>query len=449
MIWRLTISNNTFYETTSPRERAFLVGTELKFGHPLLPVAESLDELARLADTAGLDVVGHTIQRFDHPDSNTYIGSGKVEEIKLLMPELDAGVVIFDDELNPRHQRELEKAFGEEIKVLDRTALILDIFALHANTREGKLQVELAQLEYRLPRLTRMWTHLARQAGGRVGGAGGGVGLRGPGETQLEVDRREIGRRISFLKEQLDAVRAHRERHRQKRQQTELKVVAIVGYTNAGKSTLLNALSDADVLSADMLFATLDPTTRKVIMPGGREMLFTDTVGFIQKLPTHIVAAFRATLEEIMDADLLLHVVDATHPQAAAQIESVEDTLAELEVDHLPTIMALNKIDQLSEDVDLQEELMVEATAVPVSAKTGQGIEQLLIAIEAAMMRYMDLIQVMLPYNRGDLRSLFFERGQVDGEEHTSDGVKIYGRVPHRLVPYFEPYMLTRNTVDD
>jgi GTP-binding protein HflX len=264
-----------------------------------LPVEESLEELARLADTAGLDIVGQATQQVAQPDSATYIGSGKVEEVKAQVGQLAADVVIFDDELLPRHQRDLEQAFGEGVRVLDRTALILDIFAQHAQTREGKLQVELAQLEYRLPRLTRMWTHLARQAGGRAGGATGGVGLRGPGETQLEVDRREIGRRIASLKAELEGVRAHRSRHRAKRRQTELQVVAIVGYTNSGKSTLLNQVSNADVLSADMLFATLDPTTRRVTMPGGREVLFTDTVGFIQKLPPDIVAAFRATLEEI------------------------------------------------------------------------------------------------------------------------------------------------------
>ena len=433
-------SNNKGYDTAPPREQAFLVGVELRDDPALLPVEDSLDELTRLADTAGIDVVGQAIQRIDKPNSATYIGSGKVEEVKLLVDELQADVVIFDDELSPRHQRELEEAFGEEVKVVDRTALILDIFGQHAQTREGQLQVELAQLEYRLPRLTRMWTHLARQAGGRAGGATGGVGLRGPGETQLETDRREINRRIAQIKDELDAVRAHRERHRAKRQQTELQVVAIVGYTNAGKSTLLNKLSGADVLTADMLFATLDPTTRKVNMPGGREVLFTDTVGFIQKLPTQIVAAFRATLEEIGDADILLHVVDVTHPNAAEQIEAVEDTLAELEVDHLPLVVALNKADQLIDREATVRDLDLSASAALVSAKTGQGIDELLILIEAAMVQLLQPIEILLPYERGDLLSLFYERGQVDEEKHTGDGVHLFGRVPKRLIPVFEAY---------
>ncbi len=428
------------YDTAPPREQAFLVGVELREDPSLLPVEDSLDELARLADTAGIDVVGQAIQRIDKPNSATYIGPGKVEEVKLLVGELQADMVIFDDELSPRHQRELEEIFGEEVKVIDRTALILDIFGQHARTREGKLQVELAQLEYRLPRLTRMWTHLARQAGGRAGGATGGVGLRGPGETQLETDRREIGRRISQIKEELDSVRAHRERHRAKRQQTELQVVAIVGYTNAGKSTLLNKISGADVLAADMLFATLDPTTRKVNMPGGRELLFTDTVGFIQKLPTQIVAAFRATLEEIGGADLLLHVVDVTHPNAAEQIEAVEDTLAELEADHLPMVIALNKADQLTDAEDVVRELDLSIPATLVSARTGKGIEELLIMIEAAMVQLLQPVEVLIPYTRGDLLSLFYERGQVDQEKHTGEGVHLFGRVPERLIPVFEPF---------
>ncbi len=432
------------HDIDGPQERAFLVGVEFARGDELLPVDESLAELARLADTAGLEVVGQTAQRLDRPDSATYIGRGKLEEVKAVASEFGADIILFDDELLPRHQRELERFLGDDMRVLDRTALILDIFALHADTREGKLQVELAQLEYRLPRLTRMWTHLARQAGGRAGGSVGGVGLRGPGETQLEVDRREIGRRISRLKKELEDVRAHRGRYRAKRRETEIQVVAIVGYTNSGKSTLLNRLSDADVLAADMLFATLDPTTRRVVMPGGREVLFTDTVGFIQKLPPDIVAAFRATLEEITEADLLLHVVDVNHPQAAAQIESVEDVLAELEIDHLPQIIALNKIDLLPDGRVPGDGLDLPAVGVPVSALTGAGIEALLMAIEAVMEQNLQPLVVKLPYARGDLLSLFHERGQVGREEHLADGVIVDGRIPGRLIPYFENYRLVQ-----
>lgn len=415
-----------------------MVGAEYKLGRPLLPVEQSLDELERLADTAGLQVVGRTYQRFDHPDPATFIGSGKVEEVKLLVEELEADVLLFDDELSPRHQRELEKAFKEKIKVIDRTALILDIFAQHAHTREGMLQVELAQLEYRLPRLTRMWTHLARQ----TSAVGGGVGVRGPGEQQIEIDRRLIRQRIAFLRRQLEDVRAHRHRHRERRRQTELLVVAIVGYTNAGKSTLLNQLTGAQVLTADMLFATLDPTTRRVKMPGGREVLFTDTVGFIQKLPTQIVAAFRATLEEIVEADILLHVVDATHPQALAQAEAVQDTLAELEVDHLPTITALNKIDLLPSDDDSLNRFVLTGPVVPISATTGAGLDMLLMAVEAATETYMQSVQLLLPFLRGDLVSLFHERGQVDKEEHTPEGVHLAGRLPRRLLPYFQAFVV-------
>jgi GTP-binding protein HflX len=428
-----------------PEERAFLVGVEWRGSRPLLPVEESLDELERLAETAGLVIVGRTWQRFNRPDANTYIRSGKVEEVKILAEELDADVILFDDELLPRHQRELEKAFGDDTKVVDRTALILDIFAQHAHTNEGQLQVELAQLEYRLPRLTRMWTHLARQAGGRAGGMGGGVGLRGPGETQIEIDRREIGRRISVIKGELDKVRQRREQARSKRQQTALPVIALVGYTNAGKSTLLNRLGDADVLTADMLFATLDPTTRRVALPSGRDALFTDTVGFIQKLPTQIIAAFRATLEEISDADLLLHVADATHPQVEAQIEAVRDTLAELEVDHLPEVMALNKIDCLADGFDPAGIETGKGVAVPISALTGDGIETLLLAVEAQLDAGMEPLSVLLPYKRGDLLSLFHQRGQVLAEEHRSDGIHLTGRIPTRMIPYFALYQQQEN----
>ena len=305
-------------EGFAERERAFLVGAVVKGSRPLLAMSDSLDELALLADTAGMEVCGRASQQVERIHPATWIGAGKVEEVCNRLAECDAEVVIFDDELSPRHQRELEKRFGEDVKLLDRSALILDIFAQHASTREGALQVELAQYEYRLPRLTRQWTHLARQAGGA-----GGVGLRGPGETQLEVDRREIGRKIRKLKQDLALVRAHRGRYRSRRSQGNIPVVALVGYTNAGKSTLFRALTDAGVYVADQLFATLDPTTRKVRLPSGRDVLLTDTVGFIQKLPTTLIEAFQATLEEVLEADMALHVVDASHPNAFQHIESV------------------------------------------------------------------------------------------------------------------------------
>ncbi|MGD8515414.1 MAG: GTPase HflX [Anaerolineae bacterium] len=290
-------------ETKPPRERGLLVGVQLKSQQDGWDIEDSLVELRQLAWTAGVDVAGQTWQRLDSFQSATLIGSGKVEELVELRHDLDCSVVLFDDELSPRQQRNLEEALGQDVTVLDRTGLILDIFAQHARTREGQLQVELAQYEYRLPRLTRAWTHLARQAGGGAArGGSGGVGLRGPGETQLEVDRRDISRRIAQIKDELEQVRRHRQLHRRQRQRHDIPVIAIVGYTNAGKSTMLNALSGATVLAEDKLFATLDPTTRRVTLPGGMEVVVSDTVGFIQKLPTELVAAFRATLEGIQEA---------------------------------------------------------------------------------------------------------------------------------------------------
>ena len=331
--------------TQPPRERAFLVGAELRGQKKFLSLEDSLTELALLADTAGLEVVGELTQKLDHPNVETYIGPGKVTELKALSEETLSQVILFDDELSPRHQRELEEALGPNIRVLDRTALILDIFAQHAHTAEGMVQVELAQYEYLLPRLTGQWTHLARQAGGGGGRTGsvGGVGLRGPGETQLEVDRRAVRNRIAHLKRELEKVRSHRMRYRLQRKRSRIPTIALVGYTNAGKSTLLNQLTRSDVYVADQLFATLDPTTRHIGLSGGYQALLTDTVGFIQKLPTTLIAAFQATLEEITEADLLLHVVDISHPNALNQYQSVQKTLEEIGAGHIPTVTALNK----------------------------------------------------------------------------------------------------------
>jgi GTP-binding protein HflX len=396
-----------------------------------------LAELTQLARTAGLVVVGQATQRLDHPNPATFIGSGKVEEVVQGIEETAAGVVVFDDELSPRHQRELEKVLGEDIKLLDRTALILDIFSQHARTREGALQVELAQYEYRLPRLTRAWTHLARQAGGRAGGTMGGVGVRGPGETQLETDRRVIGQRIAQLKRELEDVRAHRSRYRAQRRRQGVPVVAIVGYTNAGKSTLLNALTDAGVLAEDKLFATLDPTTRRVQLPRGGLALFTDTVGFIQKLPTQLIAAFRATLEEVAEADLLLHIVDATHPQAVRQAEAVFETLEDIGVAGKPILSVLNKIDRLPDSSSASFLVPAFSDGVAISALTGSGLDRLLVRVEATLENQMAWLEVTIPYEMGELVDLFHRRGLVDREEHTDIGTRIAGRIPRALTGRF------------
>ena len=401
------------------------------------PVEESLDELAQLARTAGIGVVGQMVQRLERPNPATFIGSGKVDELMGQVAQTAADVVIFDDELSPRHQRELEKALGEGVKLLDRTALILDIFAQHAHTREGALQVELAQYEYRLPRLTRAWTHLARQAGGRAGGATGGVGVRGPGETQLETDRQVIGRRIAQLKRELEKVRAHRGRHRARRRREGVPVVAIVGYTNAGKSTLLNALADAGVLAEDKLFATLDPTTRRVELPGGGVALFTDTVGFIQKLPTQLVVAFRATLEEVVEADLLLHVMDVAHPQVMRQAEAVSQTLEEIGAGGKVVVTALNKIDRLPAPDAVSPLMGKFPNPVAISALTGEGLESLLARVEEVLEVQMAWLNVHIPYELGELVDLFHRRGLIEQEEHTETGTRIVGRIPRRLVARF------------
>jgi GTP-binding protein HflX len=406
---------------------------------------DSLVELQLLAKTAGVDVVGQATQNLTRPNSKTYLGTGKVEEVKAIVEELVADIVLFDDELNPRHQRELEKIFPETVRVVDRTALILDIFAQHAQTREGALQVELAQYEYRLPRLTRAWSHLARQAGGGGGRAGsmGGVGLRGPGETQLEVDRREIRQRIATLKDELEKVRAHRSRYRSQRKRAAIPTVALVGYTNAGKSTLLNRLAQTDAYVADELFATLDPTTRRVEIPDSQHVLVTDTVGFIQKLPTALIAAFRATLEEILDADLLVHVVDITHENAVAQAEAVLDTLLEIGAEEINIVTALNKIDRLPSAEEAQAKIDLFDRAVPISALSGEGIPTLLSVLDHELFEAMVEMSVSLPYKHGRLISVFHDLGKVDSIDYDQDRILIKGRLPKRLVPEFSPYRVS------
>jgi GTP-binding protein HflX len=435
-------------EVQPQQESAILVGVEIKGRPTSWSLDDSLSELARLAETAGVRVAGRLEQRLDRPNPATFIGSGKVQELVALRADTGAQVVIFDEELSPAQQRELERAIASpDVKVLDRTALILDIFALHAHTREGALQVELAQYEYRLPRLTRAWTHLARQAGGAAARGGvGGVGLRGPGETQLEVDRREIGKRIAHLKRELEDVRAHRAQYRRRRSEEAVPVVALVGYTNAGKSTLLNALSGSDVFAADQLFATLDPTTRRIKLPGGREVLVTDTVGFIQKLPTTLIAAFRATLEEIAEADLVLHLIDITHRNAEQQAATVLKVLAELKATELPRVTALNKVDALPGGEARSIAEVGDAHTVAISALTGQGLPGLLSCIEETLDEQLVSVDLFLPYQRGDLLGLIHQRGVIVRETHDSTGTRIHGRIPIALLPRLEVYKVVSSS---
>jgi GTPase len=415
---------------------------ELKGDHSAWTIDDSLEELSQLAATAQLEVVGQIYQRLEHVDSATYVGKGKLEEIQTYLNELDFDVLTFDDELLPRQQRNIEEALG--IRVVDRTTLILDIFAQHARTREGSMQVELAQYEYLLPRLTGQWEHLGRQTSGGRGAAGGmGTGLRGPGETQLETDRREVRRRISQLKENLEEVRQQRGLHRAQRRQTGIPTIALVGYTNAGKSTLLNALSGADVYTADQLFATLDPTTRRVSLPSGMETLITDTVGFIKKLPTTLVAAFRATLEEIVEADVLIHVVDITHNSALEQSLAVEATLKDLGAEGKPTIVVLNKIDQFQDPTGLPRAAADFPHGLPVSAIRRTGLDELLMRVQEVLQQDMVEVKMRLPYRAAELLALFHQQGHVTWEEHTQDGTNVQGFLPERLLDAFQSYFVT------
>ncbi len=407
-------------------ERAILVGVSMTFiastsQESEWPVEESLDELAQLAATAGIECADRVIQRLQKPHPGTLLGSGKVQEVAELARFHNCDAVIFDIELTPGQHRNLEREL--EMQVLDRTALILIIFGQRAHTSEGRLQVELAQVEYDLPRLARQWSHLSRQKGS--------VQQRGEGEKQIEVDRRLLRRQKKQMLEELEHVRTHRQLHRERRQRTGAPVVALVGYTNAGKSTLLNRLASANSLAEDKLFATLDPTTRRVRLTGGQELLLTDTVGFVQHLPTTLVAAFRATLEEVAEADLLVHVVNAAYPAVNRQVEAVEEVLEEIGAGGRPTIIALNKADLLPPDTELTLTGMAEKLpTVKVSALQGDGIDDLLRCISENLVAQFVSLDVLIPYQHGELVAQFHQYGTIECEEYEEMGTHIRGHMP-------------------
>ncbi|MEW6271562.1 MAG: GTPase HflX [Thermodesulfobacteriota bacterium] len=416
-------------------ERALLVGAELtrgRDGASANGVEESLDERAPLSRTAGVDVVGRTWQRRAVPDVRTYVGKGKVEEVKQLAGELDAGVVVFDDPLAPAQQRNLERDIGlgpggePNVKVLDRSQLILDIFAQRAHTLEGKLQVELAQLEYLLPRLTGHWTHLSRIKAG--------VGMRGPGETQLEVDRRRIRDRVAMLRRRLVEVARTRRLHRDERAQVPFPTIVLVGYTNAGKSTLMRRLTGADVLIDDMLFATLDPTVRRIALPRTGTALLSDTVGFIHKLPHQLVEAFKSTLEEVRTADLLLHVVDASSEARANHVAVVKGVLAEIEAEERPTLLVLNKIDRLSDEA--RRAILLEAErdgGVAVSAADGTGIDELRERIDGILDSRTTKAEFRVPFDRGEVLARLHRHGAVLDARQDGDATFVTALVTPKL----------------
>jgi GTP-binding protein HflX len=403
-------------DLNTPQERAFLIGIDGRDGG--WPIGRSLRELAALSETAGASVVGSAFQRRPEADPAWYFGKGRAAELVEEKGASDFNVLVVDDEITPTQQRNLEKLL--DCKVLDRSALIIDIFARHARTHEGRLQVQLAQLEYHLPRLTRMWTHLSR--------TGGGIGTRGPGETQLETDRRVIRDKIKKVRAELGDVKRQRATAARQRMRSQVATVALVGYTNAGKSTLLNRLADADVFVADMLFATLDPTSRQVTLPSGQRVVVTDTVGFINKLPHDLVDAFRATLEEVLRADLLLEVVDATGPDFIAQQAAVQAVLDELGAGRKPRLTVFNKIDLL--DADLRATSTPDSErAVFVSAATGEGIDVLLTRVGDALRAQMVQVDAVVPYARGELVARARSMGEVS-EHYTDAGVRISGHLP-------------------
>ncbi|TQJ02002.1 GTPase HflX [Amycolatopsis cihanbeyliensis] len=420
-------------------ERVVLVGVWME-GTAVQSEA-SLAELARLAETAGSEVLEGLVQRRNRPDPATYIGSGKVRELADVVLSTGADTVICDGELSPGQLRQLEAKL--KVKVIDRTALILDIFAQHARSREGKAQVELAQLQYLIPRLRGWGTSLSRQAGGRAGGGNGGVGLRGPGETKLETDRRRINKRVAKLRREIASMDTIRETKRGRRLANEVPSVAIVGYTNAGKSSLLNAITGAGVLVEDALFATLDPTTRKAATPDRRTYTLTDTVGFVRHLPHQLVDAFRSTLEEAADADLLLHVVDGSDPAPEEQVNAVREVLGEITASRVeplpPELLVINKADA-ADQLTLAKLRHQLPGALVASARSGLGIEALVEAIADRLPRPESMVDVVVPYARGELVARAHADGEVLAEEHTPEGTRLRARVHPDLAAALREY---------
>ena len=405
-------------DTGEIEERVILVGVSRQDDDGTY---ESLDELEELASTAGAVCVAKIVQNREGFHPGTYIGKGKIEELKQAVYEFDATGIVCDDELSPAQMANLSEAL--DVKVMDRTLLILDIFAARATTNEGKNQVELAQLKYRASRLTGLGTSLSR--------LGGGIGTRGPGETKLEIDRRLISNRISQLKKELADIVTHRELTRNQRKRTGIPVVAIVGYTNAGKSTLLNTLTGADVLEEDKLFATLDPTTRNLELESGQQVLMTDTVGFISKLPHHLIEAFKSTLEEAVYADIILHVVDASNPQMDMQMHIVYDTLKQLGAEDRPVITAFNKIDKCNDTSELRD-FKADHT-VRISAKHGNGLDELKCIIEKVLRESKIYLEKIFPYDEAGRISLIRKYGQLLSEEYTEDGIAVKAYVPGEI----------------
>lgn len=403
-------------------EKAVLVGLETQ--HAKWKIEETMQELAQLVDTAGAVPVAEIMQKRTKPDSRTYVGKGKTEEIQLIVEETGAELVIFDDELSPSQKRNLEEALG--VPVVDRTALILDIFAQRAKTHEGKLQVELAQLSYILPRLSGKGIQLSR--------LGGGIGTRGPGETKLEVDRRRIRKRITDLKHEIEELKKHRALHRKSRQSVPLPIVTLVGYTNAGKSTLLNTLTAAGVFAEDKLFATLDPTTRQVTLPDGSRFLLTDTVGFIQKLPHHLVASFRATLEEVLEADLLLHVVDTSHPQAEGQMNAVNNILKQLGAQEQPILVVFNKMDLPEAHAAFSGFTTDWPEHAVISAKNGQGLTELLNQVDSILRGAHHRLDLVLPFGSEKTLSTIRRYGKLELEEYLPEGIHIRAVLPKEWI---------------